>query len=361
MRKSLIQGLSEKDMQAVVNTMNLNNFYFPTLFPLRFTPVLNWKTLAGDKGVPVAADVVSYDASAPSKTREVVKKLTGDIPKIDIKRVMGESRLNEYNQLRHYAGTEAGKMELVRFIYEDVEFCFTGVNARLEWLALRALSTGKIILSKSNNAGIVTEDAVDFQIPTTQKKGVTVVWSAANLATAKPITDIKAIVADAKKKGKRLKYVLMDQSTFDIMRSTKEVVDYAANWVLRATGLALSPTQENINTALAAEGLPQIKIVDSLVTLEGNDGTRTVVEPWQTGCIAFMPDTVAGTTWHGPQAIESIESKAMKVKREHVMILKWGTEEPVSEVTKGSANAFPALNDPEAMWLVNTGATSWGY
>ncbi|MBW6491949.1 MAG: major capsid protein [Lentimicrobium sp.] len=359
MRKSLIHGLNEKDMQAVVNSFNLNAFYFPALFPLRFTPSLNWKTLAGDKGVPVAADVVSYDATAPTKTREVVKKLTGDIPKIEIKRTLGESKLNEYAQLLNYAGTEAGRMELVRFIYDDVEFCFSGVNARLEWLALRALSTGKIVLSKANNAGIVTEEAVDFQIPGTHKKGATVVWSAATLATAKPITDIRAIVTAAKKKGKKLEYILMSRDTFDLMKSTTEVINFAANWVLRATGLSLTPTQENINTALMAEGLPQIKIVESFVTLESNDGTRTVVEPWQAGIITFAPSLNVGTTWHGPMAAENVDSPAQKVKRGHVLISKWGTDEPVTENTKGTANAFPAINDPDELWLVDTTATSW--
>lgn len=359
MRRSLIHGLNERDMQAVVNAFNLNAFYFPNLFPLRFTPVLNWKTLAGDKGIPVAADVVSYDSTAPTKTREVVKKLTGDISKIEIKRTMGESKLNEYNQLLNYAGSDAGRLELVRFIYDDVEFCFTGVNARLEWLALRALSTGKIILSKQNNAGIITENAVDFQIPTNQKKGVSVVWNAANLQTATPITNIRAIVTDAKKKGKRFQYILMDQDTFDVMKSTKEVIDFAANWVLKATGLALTPSQENINTALSADGLPQIKIIDSLITLENSEGARSIVAPWETGCIAFVPELKVGTTWHGPLAAENVDSPAMKVKRGHVLISKWGTEEPVTEITKASANAFPALNDPDSMWLVNTLATSW--
>ena len=359
MRRSLIQGLNESDMQAVVNSANLNPFYFPTLFPLRFTPLLSWKTLAGDKGIPVAADVVSYDATAPTKTREVVRKLTGDIPKIDIKRVMGESKLNEYYQLLQYAGTDAGRLELVRFIYDDVNFCWTGVNARLEWLALRALSTGKIILSKENNAGVVTENAVDFQIASTQKKGASVVWSTANLETAKPITDIRTVVAAAKKKGKKFQWLIMDQETFDLMRASKEVIEFAANWVLRATGLELMPTRENINMALAADGLPQIKVVDSQITLEDADGTRTVVEPWETGCIAFVQDIKVGTTWHGPQAIEKIESKAVRVKREHVVISKWGTEEPVTEITKGSANAFPSLNDPSGIYLLNTKGTTW--
>lgn len=361
MRKSLIQGLNEKDVQAVVNTLTLNDFYYSTLFPLEFTPTLTWKTLAGERGVPVAADVISYDASAPKKTREIVEKLSGDIPKIDIKRVMGESKLNEYNQLLAYASTDAGKIALVKFMFDDVEFCFKGVNARLEWLALRALSTGKIILSKANNNGVVTETAVDFQVPGDNKKGVSVVWSAAKAATATPITNIRAIVKLARKAGKKLAYIIMNQTTFDIMAGCAETVAFAASWVEKATQLTRLPSLEAVNVALKAENLPQIKIVESYITIEVADGTRTVVEPWQEGCVTFIQDLAVGTTWHGPQAAETSDSPSIKAKRGHILIQKWGNNEPVEEVTKGSANAFPSLNEPSSIWMLDTLNAAWSH
>lgn len=35
MQRSLMIGITEKDMQAVVNTYDLNPYYYPTLFPLK--------------------------------------------------------------------------------------------------------------------------------------------------------------------------------------------------------------------------------------------------------------------------------------------------------------------------------------
>ena len=49
------------------------------------------------------ADVISFDASAPQKTREVISKLSGDIPKTAVKRGMNESDYNEYKQLERDA------------------------------------------------------------------------------------------------------------------------------------------------------------------------------------------------------------------------------------------------------------------
>ena len=190
---SIVQGLNEKDMQAVVNTYTLNDFYWPNIFPTKFTPTLTWKALATKLGIPVAADVVAFNSKSPRKTRRVVERKQGDIPKIDVAYDKEETDINEYNNLLHYAGTDEGAKAIVEWVYGDSEACWNGVNARLEWLALRALSTGKIVLDSTNNEGIVTEEAVTFLIPADQQSGSSVIVNAANAATAKPITKIKEI------------------------------------------------------------------------------------------------------------------------------------------------------------------------
>lgn len=364
MRATLIHGLSEKDMLAVLNTMTLNNFYWPSLFPLKFSPTLTWKSLEGDTGIPVAADVVSFNSSAPKKTRQVVSRLTGDIPKIEISRVKEESDLNEYNQLMHYARIDpngAAQQQLLDWIYNDVEFCFTGVNARLEWLALQALSLGKIALSKTNNAGIVTESVVDFLVPSGNKSGVAVTWTSGHSASGVPITNIKAIVKAAKTAGYPVKYMLMDQDTFDVMVLQDSVIKFCANWVLQATSTALSPTLTQVNSALTAAGLPTIVIVDSYVAIELETGVRTTVAPWTTGVVTFVPDLTVGNTYHAPLADELVtDTTATKAKRGHVLIKKYSLEEPsIQEVTKGMANAFPVWASAQRCYLMYTLDTSW--
>ena len=42
---TLMRGLVEKDMQAVINTYDLKPYYYPTLFPLKQTYTLTWKAL----------------------------------------------------------------------------------------------------------------------------------------------------------------------------------------------------------------------------------------------------------------------------------------------------------------------------
>ena len=360
MRTTLIDGFSQKDMQAIVNKMTLNDFYYPSLFPLKFNPTLTWQALQADTGIPVAADVVAYNSASPKKTRDIVTKLQGDIPKIEISREKLESDLNKYNQLLHYANTAEGARAIVEWVYEDIDFCWKGVNARLEWLALQAISLGKISLSKTNNAGIVTENVVDFLVPTANKSGVAVTWTEGHSATGVPVTNIKAIVKAAKAAGYPVRYMLMDQDTFDVMCLQDSFIKFCATWVVKATSLQQSPTLAEANAALAASGLPTIKIMDSYVSIELEDGSRTTVNPFTTGVVTFVPDLAVGNTYYSTLADEMVQgSAAIKAKRGPVLLKKYSEENPVKEITIGMANAFPVWASSQHSYLMYTLDTSW--
>lgn len=358
MKQSLIQGLTEKDMKAVVDTFTLNSFYWPTLFPLKFTPTLTWKELRTKFSVPVIADVVAFNSRAPRKTRRVVSRNQGDIPKIEVAYEKEETDINEYNQLVHYAGTEEGQKALMDWIYDDPEACWNGVNGRIEWLALRAFSTNKIILNSQNNEGIVTEEAVRFGIPEDQLSGVDVTFRG-HADTAKPITKFKALKKAGKKKGVILAHAFCNQETFDDIVATAEVQKFCAGWVSKVTETETIPDLDAFNKVMAKNKLFQFHIIESLVTVQIK-GVDTVVEPFEDGVIVFTPDIVQGNTFHAPLADESVkDSVAMKVKRSHVLIKKFSEEDPVVETTKGLANAFPAWGNACKAFLVDTLNTKW--
>ena len=89
-------GITEKDMQAVVNTYDLNPYYYPTLFPLKENYTMTWKALETQVGLKIAGDLVARGASINKKTREAIARIQGDIPKVAIKRTKDENELNEY-------------------------------------------------------------------------------------------------------------------------------------------------------------------------------------------------------------------------------------------------------------------------
>lgn len=352
MKKSLIKELSANDMQGVIESFTYDDYYYPSIFPLMFTPTLSWKALSSDLGIHVAADVVSFNATAPRKTRNLITRLTGDIPKIEILRVKEETDLNEYRQLQNYFGDREGQKAVMNWVYSDTEFCWAGVNARLEWLALRSLSTGKFILNSDNNAGVVTETQVDFGMPDSHKTSVTNSWD--DTANSTPITDIRKVVKTAMGNGTLIKYIYMDQDSFYRMVGSDETVNFCSSWIPQI-GTAKVPTMEEINVALRAHRLPEIRIIESYVTIEKTNGTRATVNPWEEGAVTFVPQLECGYTYHAPMADELIrDSVATKVKREHILVKKYSTEDPVTEITKAIANAIPVWSSADSSYILNT-------
>ena len=73
-------GLNQTDLQAVVGSYNLEQYYYPTLFPLREASTLSWRMLQGQAGLKVAGDIIARGASIPKKNRKGLSKLSGDRP-----------------------------------------------------------------------------------------------------------------------------------------------------------------------------------------------------------------------------------------------------------------------------------------
>ena len=169
MQKSLMIGLNEKDMAAVIHTYDLKDYYYPTLFPLKETTRLDWKMLEAQAGLKIAADLVSRGSTIPRKTREAISRIQGDIPKITIAREKNEDELTEYDIMVAMSSNNPDLRALVEFWAEDTKFCWDGVAARLEWIALKEISLGKVTFTTSNNAAIVSEYNVDYLVPASNK------------------------------------------------------------------------------------------------------------------------------------------------------------------------------------------------
>jgi len=359
MERSLIKEVNKKNMTARFTSKTINPVYFPNFFGVKPVSSLKWETLQAERGVPVMADVIAYDATAPIKTREIVNKMSGDIPKIAIKRGMNESDWNEYTRLRDYVSGSADLKAVLDHVFEDFDFCYNGVRARVEWLSMQAASKAEVSLSKTNNAGVVTESKIDYQVPSDNKTGVTTNWS--DSATATPLANIEAKVAAARANGRIIRYVTMTLSDFNNLKKTTEVINAIKAWV--NTRGALVVTHAVINDYLSANLLPKIVIVDPAVRFENKDNVRSIVSPWESNRILFSQDIIVGTIQHGPIAAEGsaeVKKIATMAKRDFTLMTKWGTHEPFTEWTKGEANVFPALNDPESLYYLDVAHTGWG-
>lgn len=364
MIKSFMRALTEPDLQAEVQTYEFKPYYYPTLFPLKETVNLTWKTLQTKVGLKIAADLVARGARVDKKARNAINKIMGDIPKIAIKRTMDEEELTDYDIMVAQHSNDPDLKALIEAWAEDTKFCFEGVNNRIEWMALHMIShAGKLSVTSENNAHIISEYDADYDIPSAQKKGTTVAWS--NVETAKPISvDFKTIVREARAEGHRLKYAMMSVDTFNQFVEIPEVQKVCSTYVANSLGMQQIPDLQAVNNSLAK--LPylyglQVIVIDQDIAVELPDGTlMPSTNPFAANVVAFTESTVLGNTFYKvPIDMKVKGTAAIKALNGPVCIKKFGNEEPIEEVTMGIANACPAWSGSERCWFLDTKNSSW--
>lgn len=364
MIQTLMRGLNQKNMEAMVKSYDLKEFYHPELFPLKETYDLTFKTLSTRTGLRVAADIVARGASVDEKTREAVALIMGDIPKTAILRSKDENELNQYKIMLAMAGNNPDQKALIDAWAEDTEFCWNGTASRIEWMALRQISRGKITLTNTNNASVVSEFDVDYELPASHKLGYD--GSSASWATnsAKPISvDFRKMVERAKAEGITLRYAFMNLSTFVKFTQIEEVIKTCASFAQNALNIAQIPSLEQVNAALLnlpyLRGL-QIVVLDQDITIELKDGSRATANPFEDDVVMFAESKQLGTTyWMKPADLDVQAEPSLKTLHGYTCIKKYAETNPLKEVTMGIANAFPAWTTAPSCYLLDVTHSSW--
>ncbi|PNE28541.1 major capsid protein E [Tannerella sp. oral taxon 808] len=359
MERSLLKLVNQTNMAARLNTKYVKPMYFPNFFGVKKVSTLTWETLVGEQGAPVIADVISFDASAPQKSREVIRKLSGDIPKTALKRGMNERDYNEYLRLQYECNNDADKLALLNLAFKDQDFVYNAVRGRMEWFGLQLLSRGGFALNVTNNNGLVTVEFVGCGMPKENRRVSTADWS--NAATANGLQDIADTLEVASLNGRTIKYVVMHASDFLLLCKQKSTADTLKGW-LNTSG-RLTVTKDTINQYLATQAFPvQIVTVNPAVRIENSAHVRKTISPWERKRVTFLEDLRVGDIQHGPIAAEnapSVREKALMVRRDFVLITKWSELSPFKEWTQAEANAMPVINDPDGLYILKTDGTAW--
>lgn len=353
METKITKGLTQEKYESYLKARQYEPLYWQTLFPLKNVNSLSAKTLIGDKGSRVAAFVISYDSKSPELSRKAMSTKSFDIPKVSVKRVMNEMDILE----QQITGFRQGPDAVLADYYNDADFVVDGCNARMEWFALQALSTGSIQLTTTNNPlGIVNETVIDFGLPAANKKVVSVVWSTANVATMDPIKDFKAVVKAARAKGLKFSKMFMDADAYDLMTDATLFKAYFLNTALSVTALIDIKT---INALLKSYNLPEIVLIETSIDIENKAGTKTATNPWSTSHILFVPEVQQGNMYNGPIA-EELEKPidVLQGKNNNVLVSVKRGFDPVNVTTKGECNVFPSWSGVESCYNLYTLSTS---
>lgn len=359
MNPSEIQGLNEKILQAKVNKIDVNGFYFGRLFPLKKVNQFLWKTLTNQKaGINVAADVVADGATLPRKKRPIFQSATGDIPKLGISRDMTRAELKEYQVALALAGDPMA-IELVDFWANDVEFCFNGVQSELEYIALALVSNaGVLAFTGTNNATFANEFNLDYQVETDQKKNNSVSW--ATSATADPIGDFKTAVTAGKAINANIKHAFISLDNWYRLATCDQIIKACASFASNALSIAQTPSLETVNAMLKTQAWLNgitLHVIDATITRELASGVQTSANPFADNVCVFSETPVLGSTQY--DILNDKSQVVTKAIRTHTIVKKYSTPEPLTEVTMAEADAIPVLDSAYKNIYMKTNAVAW--
>ena len=220
---TLIDGLTSQMVQARLNSVDAKPFLFGTHFPVKKVNGFVWRTLGNQLAKKnVAADLHTDNGTVLRKRRPLFESAKGDIPFISISREMTRSEIKDYQTARALA-QDGDAISLVDYWGGDVDFCFTGVQSELEFIAWKlASNAGVLRFTTTTNATYANEFDLDYDVDDDMKTKTGSDW--AQSASADIIGDLVSLVKFAKAKGLNPKFAFIKQDELYKICSADQII-----------------------------------------------------------------------------------------------------------------------------------------
>lgn len=358
---TLIHGLNQQMVEARLNTLDMKPFLFGTYFPVKKVTGFDWKTLTNQLAKRnVAADLHSDNGTIIRKRRPIFESAKGDIPYIAISREMTRAEIKKYQTELALAKNEDAS-NLVQFWGEDIDFCATGVQAELEFIAWTlASNAGVCKFNTTTNATYANEFDLDYDVDDEQKQTALTDWG--DSGNADIIGDLVTLRKIAKARGLNPRYGFINLDELYRIASAEQIIKTCASFASNALGISQTPTLAQINSMLGQQawlGGLQLKVIDQDITREFEDGTSTSGNPFADHRLILSENEKLGSTQYDILDDDDASHSIIRAVRSHTVIKKYGTIEPKSEVTIGEADAIPVLDSAYRNIYVRTDKTSW--
>lgn len=356
---TLIQGLTERMVQARLNAVNAKPFLFGTYFPVKKVNGFIWRTLGNQLASRnVAADLHTDNGTILRKRRPIFESAKGDIPFISISREMRRSEIKEYQTALAFA-PDADATKLVQYWGDDVDFCFTGVQAELEFIAWQLVSNaGKLAFTTTTNATYANEFDLDYDVDEENKVKTASDWG--NHASADIIGDLRNIIKAAKDRGANPKFAFVNLDEFYKIASADQIIKACASFASNALGISQTPDLTQVNAMLARQAWlngVQLRVIDQSITREFTDGTTTSGNPFESSRLVLAESERLGSTQY--DILQENNELILRAERAHTVVKKYGTVEPQAEVTIGQADAVPVFDTAYRNVYVKTDGKDW--
>lgn len=356
---TLIVGLTQQMVQARLNTVDAKPFLFGTHFPVKKINGFNWKTLQNQmEKKNVAADLHTDNGTIIRKRRPVFDSARGDIPFISISREMKRSEIKDYQTALAFAQDDDAT-KLVQYWGDDVDFCFIGVQAELEYIAWKlASNAGKLAFTTTNNATYANEFDLDYDVDDENKLKTASDWG--NKSSADIIGDLAKTIKTAKDMGLNPKFGFINLDEFYKIASADQIIKACASFASNALGIAQTPDLAAVNSMLARQawlnGI-QLRIIDQTITREFPDGSSTSGNPFENSRLVLSESERLGSTQY--DILQEEEQLIIRAERTHTVVKKYGTIEPKAEITIGQADALPVFDTAYKNVYLRTDTKDW--
>lgn len=304
----------------------------------------------------IVADYVALDSELPLKKRDSIQKAVGEIAKQGIIYQLNERQLRNLQLLRK---TGAKETEILSKLFEDTAKVVSAIYENIERTFLEGLCNGVAEIDDTENVGIGVR--MDFGYLPENKFTPVINWS--DRTNAKPLSDLKRIKKEAKKKGVNLRYVYMNEGTFDNFIYNPEVQKFIAYKNNYAGNLSLieEPTLDQANKALKADtryGF-EIIIIDRSFVRE-RDGKQTSFEAWTDNIVILTAEQEVGVlSWTDLAEMDNkVEGVNYTTADEFMLISKFAENNPLSEYTSAQACVVPVICNVESIFQLDTNGAS---
>ncbi|THE09943.1 major capsid protein E [Bacillus timonensis] len=338
---TLEQALSGEEL--LVYSRNLatpNTYLHDLLFPAHETSELNVDVIREGSRLPVMAQIAELGTQVEYGSREGMTGQRIEIPKIQRGRAMDEKlvRLLIQGQLHNNEVAEIRRTQL-----NDADYAVDAIKARKEWIAMQAVSTGKVAYTEGR-----VQLTVDFGYGNDQKPVLsgTDLWS--DTANSNPIDDIQTWVGTMQDKGINLTRALASRQVISyLLQNTNVRKQYFGD----PSGTANPPqlNKAQLDSLFASLGLPKIVQYDTQARVENKALSNgklsfSTIRMAPQNRFVMLPDSALGHYLWAESTEEMLSDiQAEKTDSNGIFVFRKINEHPIRIETIGVNFAFPSF------------------
>ena len=321
-------------------------YLYRDLLTRAFSADGKWASILA-KYTQVAADVVALDSELPLKARDTIEHVTGDIPKLGLKRYLTEKDIKDINAMIAQ-GQPINRV--VERIFQDLPWAIQAVYERIEDIFLSEFSTGVGLSTRSNGTGV----RINVNYKAENQFGVKTATWAENPTTATPIEDIQQIVEKAEEDGNLITDVYLDDFALRALYKTDEMKQKYA-FLADFVGSNIPALNfDKLNSVFEDEWGITLHRVRRKVRTEIN-GVQQSHSPWAEGRLVFVcDDRIGDLVWTDcVEMSRPVPGVVYQTADEYILASQYAKNDPYREFTSSQAMVVPIINSVDRIYTLD--------